>query len=121
MDSQLSPCGHLAITHTPIIRTPAKSPAEINYINYIRNKRRLTEKIPAVAASRYSQLSPCEHVVITHTSLLRTAAKSPAKINYGRLTEINSRYFGLSLLRTLARDPAIKEVDCTEGPKKKQR
>ena len=35
--SQLSPCGHLAITDTPIKRTAAKSPAETNY-------RRLTEK-----------------------------------------------------------------------------
>ena len=26
--SQLSPCGHLAITDTPIIRTAAKSPAK---------------------------------------------------------------------------------------------
>ena len=29
--SQLSPCGHIAITDTPIIRTAVKSPATINY------------------------------------------------------------------------------------------
>ena len=34
--SQLSPCGHFAITDTPIIRTAAKFPVEINY-------KRLTE------------------------------------------------------------------------------
>ena len=29
--SQLSPCGHPVITHTPVIRTTAKSQAKINY------------------------------------------------------------------------------------------
>ena len=29
--SQLSPCGHLAITDTPIIWTATKSPVKINY------------------------------------------------------------------------------------------
>ena len=47
------------------------------------------------------------------------AAKSLAKINYRRLTEINSHYYGLSLLRTLKRGPEgvcnkqIKGVDYT--------
>ena len=39
----------------------------------------------------------------------------PGKINWRRLTEINSRYYGLSLMRTLTRVPtvsAVKEVDC---------
>ena len=36
----------------------------------------------------YSQLSPCGHLVITDTPIIRTAAKSSAKINYRRLTEI---------------------------------
>ena len=30
--SQLSPCGHLAITDTPLIRTAAKSPAKVTDI-----------------------------------------------------------------------------------------
>ena len=54
----------------------------------------------------YSQLSPCGRHAITTTplirtpsSLLRTATKSPCE-NYRHLTETNSRYYGLSLLRT---------------------
>ena len=53
----------------------------------------------------YSQLSTCGHLAITDTPIIRTAAKSPAKINYRRLNEINFRYYGLSLLRTLTRGP----------------
>ena len=53
----------------------------------------------------YSQLSPCGHPVMTDTRILRTAAKSPAKINNRCLTEINSRYYGLWLMRTLTRGP----------------
>ena len=37
--------------------------------------------------------------------IIRTVAKSLAKINYRRLTETNSRYYGLSLVRTLTRGP----------------
>ena len=55
--------------------------------------------------AQYSQLSPCGHPAITDTPIIRTAAKSPAKINNRRLTEINSRYYGLSLMRTLTRGP----------------
>ena len=40
----------------------------------------------------YSQLSPCGHPAITDTSIIRTADKFRAKINYRHLTEINSRY-----------------------------
>ena len=85
--SQLSPWGHLAITHTTIIRTPAKSPAKINY-------RRLTEIN-----------SRCYGLSLQSTLALRTPPyygqqlTLPAKINYRRLTEINSRNFGLSLLK----------------------
>ena len=43
--------------------------------------------------------------VMTDTSIKRTAAKSPAKTNYRRLTEINTRYYGHSLIRTLPRGP----------------
>ena len=42
---------------------------------------------------------------LADTPIIRTAAKSPAKINYRRLTKINSRYYGLSLMRTLTRAP----------------
>jgi len=38
----------------------------------------------------YSQLSPYGHPAITVTPIIRTAVKSQAKINNGRLTEINS-------------------------------
>ena len=38
---------------------------------------------------------------ITDTPIIRTAAKSQAKINYRCLTEINSRYSGFSLMMTL--------------------
>ena len=53
----------------------------------------------------YSQLSPCGHPSITETPIIRTTAKSQAKINYRRLTEVNSRYYGLSVMRTLTRGP----------------
>ena len=53
----------------------------------------------------YSQLSPCGHLAITDTPIKRTAAKSQEKTNYRRLTEIKSRYYGLSLMRTLTRGP----------------
>ena len=52
-------------------------------------------------ATQYSQLPPCEHPAITDTPIIRTAAKSPAKPNFRHLSEINSRYYGLSLMRTL--------------------
>ena len=61
--------------------------------------------ILAVQVNNYSQLPPCGHLAITDTPLLQTAAKSPAKLSYRRLTEINSRYYGLSLLRTPNRGP----------------
>ena len=44
--------------------------------------------------------------------IIRTAAKSPAKIDYRRLTEINFRFYGLSLLWIL-RVSAIKGVECS--------
>ena len=60
----------------------------------------------------YSQPSPCGHLAITDSPIIRAAAKSPAKINYRRLTEINSRYYGLSLLSTLTHGP---EGVCSKG------
>ena len=56
-------------------------------------------------SSTYSQLSPCGHLALTDNPIIRTAAKSPAETNYRRLTKINSRYYGLSLLRTCIRGP----------------
>ena len=47
------------------------------------------------------RLSPCGHPAITDTPIIRTADKFRAKINYRHLTEINSRYYGLLLQRTL--------------------
>ena len=63
----------------------------------------------------YSQLSPCGHLAIMDTPITRIAAKYQAKINYRRSTEINSHYYGHSLMRTLTRGPtvsSIKGVDC---------
>ena len=42
---------------------------------------------------------------LADTPIIRTADKFWAKINYRRLTEINSRYYGLSLQRTLTSGP----------------
>ena len=53
----------------------------------------------------YNQLSPCGHPVITDTPMIRTAAKSHAKLIYSCLSEINCRYYGHSLMRTPAQGP----------------
>ena len=53
----------------------------------------------------YNQLSPCGHPAKTDNAITRTAAKSPAKTNYRRLTEINCRYYRLSVMRTLIWGP----------------
>ena len=45
------------------------------------------------------------HLAITYAPIIRTAAKSQAKINSRRLTVINSRCYGLSRLRTLTQGP----------------
>ena len=46
---------------------------------------------------------PCRQPAIKDTSIKRTVVNSPPKTNYRHLTEINSRYHGLSLMRTLTR------------------
>ena len=61
--------------------------------------------LKAVVYGIYSQLLPCGHPAITDTPIIRTVAKSQPKINYRRLTEINCRYYGLSLMRTLTQGP----------------
>ena len=56
--------------------------------------------------SIYSQLSPCRHLTIRDTPIIRAAALSSAKINYRHLTEKKfPLYYGLSLLRTLTHRP----------------
>ena len=42
---------------------------------------------------------------LADTSIIRTAGKSQAKINYRDLTEINYRYYGLSLMWTITWGP----------------
>ena len=66
---------------------------------------------------RYSQLLPCGHLILTCISIIRTAAKSRAKINYRHWTEINSCYYELDLpnetqARSLLTVSVIKGVDC---------
>ena len=51
---------------------------------------------------------------IVDNPIIWTAAKSQANMNYRCLTEINSRYDGLSLLKVPI-VPAIKGVDCTSA------
>ena len=48
----------------------------------------------------YNPLAPCGHLAITDTPIVWTVAKSPAKINYRRLTEINFRYYWQGVDRT---------------------
>ena len=42
---------------------------------------------------------------LADTAIIPTAAKSQAKINFRRLTETNSRYYGPLVMRTLTRGP----------------
>ena len=56
---------------------------------------------PSLINALCRQLSPCGHPAIMNTSIVRTAAKSQAKINHRCLIEITSRYHWLSLMRTL--------------------
>ena len=49
----------------------------------------------------YSQLLPCRHPDILGILIRQTTATSQAKTNYRHLSEINSCYYGLSLMRTL--------------------
>ena len=47
------------------------------------------------------KIMPTVNSRLADTPIIQTADKFRAKINYRRLTEINSRYYGLSLQRTL--------------------
>ena len=66
---------------------------ELNASNYCRENNNTLETL-------YSQRSPCGHVAITDTPLIRTAAKSPAKITVIWLKQTpantNTRYYGLT-------------------------
>ena len=51
-------------------------------------------------------------------SIIQTAANYPAKTDYRHLTEINSHYYRLSLMRTLTQGPynaPIKGLDCIQS------
>ena len=65
-------------------------------------------------SSHYSQFSSCGHPDNTDSSLILCKKKY-----YRRLTEMNSRYYGFPLMRTLTRGTytvsAIKEVYCIMG------
>ena len=53
------------------------------------------------------------HLAITDAPIIRTAAKSQAKINIRRSAAINSRCYALSLM--IPTVSAIREVDCSTG------
>ena len=55
------------------------------------------------------------HQHTVNSRLYGNKLQSPAKINYRRLMEINSRYYGLSLSRTLTRGVRNKGVDCIKS------
>ena len=59
---------------------------------------------------KYSQLSPWGCHDITDTPIILVTTKSQAKINCRHLIEINSRYYGLSLIRTLTRGPSVSAI-----------
>lgn len=47
---------------------------------------------------------------LVDTLIIRTLAKSQAQINCWHLTEINSCYYGLLLMRTLTHVPTVREI-----------
>ena len=59
---------------------------------------------------KYSQLSPWGCHAITDTPIIRATTKSQAKINCRHLIEINSRYYGLSQIRTLTQGPTVSAM-----------
>ena len=65
--------------------------------------RELVSLIARVCTTANSRLA--DTLLLRTPLIIRMAAKSPAKINYRHLTEINSCYYGLSLLRTLTCGP----------------
>ena len=63
-----------------------------------------------VNISIYSQLLRCRRPVITDTLIIQTAAKSHTKTNHRFLTEMNSRYYRLSLIMTLTHTVSQQKV-----------
>ena len=105
-DVTSQPCLHtiLSCKHAP--RPIREHLLHLRYfhLSFSRRKiqiRAILQQKESHFISFYSQLSPCAHLAITDTPIKRTAVKSQEKPNYRRLTEINSRYYGLSLMRTL--------------------
>ena len=82
-------------------------PREATHRNSKDKKKRISQQLK----TSHSQQSIVQSTPALRTPsynghpIIRTAAKSPAKTNYRRLTEINSRYYGISLLKTLTRGP----------------
>ena len=55
------------------------------------------DKISSKSLKPLKLIDPCAvNSRLADNSIKRTIAKSPAKTNYRRLTEINCRYYGLS-------------------------
>ena len=74
-----------------------------------RNGRDTVHDLLATSLERDQlQLRPAlysAHLAVTYAPIIRTAAKSQAKINSQRLTARNFRCYGLSRLRTLTQGP----------------
>ena len=61
----------------------------------------------AMINDSYSQLSPCGHLAITAHLIIQAETKSQAKIDWRRLTKINSHYYGHELAVVSPRVSAI--------------
>ena len=79
----------LFLNKIPKIKIPEETITTLGWV--------VKTELPAAGESHYrlhdlgqcSQLSPCRHLAITDNPIIRTAAKSLAKINCRCLTEIN--------------------------------
>ena len=76
------------------------------YLKYIYDKSMCLLSVYWISfmtsVGNYSQLSSCRHPAIRDTLIIWTAAKSQEKM---RSTEVNFRYYRLSLMRTLTQGP----------------
>ena len=79
--------------------------ANLQLVEQYSNDSSIYSVLPQAILPPYSQLSPFGYLAMTDTPIIQIAAKFKAKIIYRRLTEINSRYYGLSVMRTLTRGP----------------
>ena len=71
----------------------------------VRIKLRQVTTWPWNSVIRLQSTLACGHPAIMDPPIIRTADKFRAKINCRHLTELNSRYYGLSLQRTLTQGP----------------